>query len=948
MGVSGLTQYLQKTCPHIIHRLPERLKEIAGKRIVIDGTLITQRLHYAPSPHPSRHVLGWYHLAREINKSGVSAVCIFDGQKRSIAKAEETRRRQESQRLQVSRGHVEILRTKRLQTIKSLVSDVHSLGEEGKSRVAEMLSGLNSPDAGVVGAVEGLDSVEEHFRTLDDSPVSTKIASERISSGKSPGGEIPPFALIPSEVVSPTKLPSAEPPTQMVHPFPQTLGHAAPTEPTVNEILHPVELPTQEVLQSPQTLSEETPPSAELPSKESLLPVGPPTQEAPHSPQTLGEVVPPVEPPMKETPPAEPLTKEIPPLAEPPTKEIPPLAGPPMKEMPPADLPMKEIPPLAKHPTKDIDIPPSAGPPMKEVPPLAEHPPTKDIDIPPPAEPITKEIPPLAGPPMKEVPPAELPTKEIPPLAEHPTKDIDIPPPAEPPMKELPPAEPLTNETHAATESPNVKIPLIGSSSLPPLNQKVIVGDEHAPELVCPALQLPQDSIFVSSGNTKSDIPVPSISSVEELIAALLSSYQDFRSSILKVASFPMPRGKVKPIFPSVDELGTQEDDDLVLSRMQCELTLEEGRVWKELTLATMPPNPTTATEDDLAVPNTPTPSYTITHITPSPTTTPVMPSLTSTPVMPLPTTAPLAPSPPTTILSPSMKTSPTPSPLTTTFTTPTTATTTAMTPTSLPAPESCDFVIDQSLLRAAEERLDALRIKSKVVTESYQRRMDPPTKNTYMESRKILEAMGVLCYEVEGAYEGEALASSLVLQGLADYVVSEDSDVLVYGAPLIRNLSSRGEPLVLIDGNDVPGVLGLSEDAYIDFALLLGTDFTKRIKNVGPHRAHKFIQTYGTIERIIDGQSKYQPTSRTDYLAQVDAARAVFSTLVPVPDRLAVSMMPNEFEFGVVDQAKINVIMERCGLGKELMMGAYWESEAALAGNYFDDDPRSVTPNDI
>ena len=586
------------------------------------------------------------------------------------------------------------------------MSDVHSLGEEGKSRVAEMLSGLNSPDAGVVGAVEGLDSVEEHFRTLDDSPVSTKIASERISSGKSPGGEIPPFALIPSEVVSPTKLPSAEPPTQMVHPFPQTLGHAAPTEPTVNEILHPVEPPTQEVLQSPQTLSEETPPSAELPSKESLLPVGPPTQEALHSPQTLGEVVPPVEPPMKETPPAEPLTKEIPPLAEPPTKEIPP----------------------------------------------------------------------LAGPPMKEVPPAELPTKEIPPLAEHPTKDIDIPPPAEPPMKELPSAEPLTNETHAATESPNVKIPLIGSSSLPPLNQKVIVGDEHAPELVCPALQLPQDSIFVSSGNTKSDIPVPSISSVEELIAALLSSYQDFRSSILKVASFPMPRGKVKPIFPSVDELGTQEDDDLVLSRMQCELTLEEGRVWKELTLATMPPNPTTATEDDLAVPNTPTPSYTITHITPSPTTTPVMPSLTSTPVMPLPTTAPLAPSPPTTILSPSMKTSPTPSPLTTTSTTPTTATTTAMTPTSLPAPESCDFVIDQSLLRAAEERLDALRIKSKVVTESYQRRMDPPTKNTYMESRKILEAMGVLCYEVEGAYEGEALASSLVLQGLADYVVSEDS----------------------------------------------------------------------------------------------------------------------------------------------------------------------------
>ena len=243
-------------------------------------------------------------------------------------------------------------------------------------------------------------------------------------------------------------------------------------------------------------------------------------------------------------------------------------------------------------------------------------------------------------------------------------------------------------------------------------------------------------------------------------MATFLSSYQDFRSSISKVASLPLSRGKVSS---SVDEFSTQEDDDFVLSKTQCELTLEEGRVWNELTLATMPPISPTVTEDDATIPDILTPSDTtppvytdMSTIAPSPTTVP--PGLS-----PMPTPTPLATAP-----SFPAETSTIPSLSTTT--------TTVRTPTFLPASESHEFGIDRSLFQAAEDRLDALRVRSELITESYQRRTDPPTKSTYMESRQILEAMGILCYEVEGEDEGEALASSLVLQGLADYVVSEDS----------------------------------------------------------------------------------------------------------------------------------------------------------------------------
>jgi flap endonuclease-1 len=54
-----------------------------------DGTLITQRFHFVSSEHASYHVLGWYRLARELNRHNISAICVFDGKERNIAKANE-------------------------------------------------------------------------------------------------------------------------------------------------------------------------------------------------------------------------------------------------------------------------------------------------------------------------------------------------------------------------------------------------------------------------------------------------------------------------------------------------------------------------------------------------------------------------------------------------------------------------------------------------------------------------------------------------------------------------------------------------------------------------------------------------------------------------------------------------------------------------------------------
>ncbi len=135
--------------------------------------------------------------------------------------------------------------------------------------------------------------------------------------------------------------------------------------------------------------------------------------------------------------------------------------------------------------------------------------------------------------------------------------------------------------------------------------------------------------------------------------------------------------------------------------------------------------------------------------------------------------------------------------------------------------------------------------------------------------------------------------------------------------------------------GSDVRTMLELDYDSFIDFALLLGTDFSERIKNLGPARALKFIREYGSIERVIASETKYTPRLPADaYLAEVELARRIFRTLPPVPDED--QLVPKKR-----DDDEVIQLLQRFSLGREVLQREEWNYEAALAGNYFADDPR-------
>src|SRR4051812_1127825 len=106
-----------------------------------------------------------------------------------------------------------------------------------------------------------------------------------------------------------------------------------------------------------------------------------------------------------------------------------------------------------------------------------------------------------------------------------------------------------------------------------------------------------------------------------------------------------------------------------------------------------------------------------------------------------------------------------------------------------------------------------------------------------------------------------------------------------------------------MISGMHVREALQLNRTGFIDFALLLGTDFSQRIKNISSSRALKFICKHGSIDCIVKAE---QQILGPLYLEQVGLARLVFDTLPPVPDEALLQLK-------ACDDAAVAVISNRC-----------------------------------
>ena len=99
---------------------------------------------------------------------------------------------------------------------------------------------------------------------------------------------------------------------------------------------------------------------------------------------------------------------------------------------------------------------------------------------------------------------------------------------------------------------------------------------------------------------------------------------------------------------------------------------------------------------------------------------------------------------------------------------------------------------------------------------------------------------------------EAETFASDLCKRGLVDAVLSEDTDVLAYAAPVfLSKINTTQGTCIRIKYDKLLSALELKCDEFLDLCIMCGTDYNKNIFRVGPEKAYKYIQKHSTIEEI-------------------------------------------------------------------------------------------------
>lgn len=156
-------------------------------------------------------------------------------------------------------------------------------------------------------------------------------------------------------------------------------------------------------------------------------------------------------------------------------------------------------------------------------------------------------------------------------------------------------------------------------------------------------------------------------------------------------------------------------------------------------------------------------------------------------------------------------------------------------------------------------------------------------TREMVDQARQVLEAMGVPC--VQAPSEGEAQAAFMNKKGDAWATVSQDYDALLFGAPrLVRNLTISGrrklpgKPVYVdlvpeaVRLEDVLKELKVTREQLIDIGILLGTDFNPDgFRGIGPKKAYKIIQEFGTLKKALEAKRvEAPPTLDIDAIADI------------------------------------------------------------------------------
>lgn len=130
------------------------------------------------------------------------------------------------------------------------------------------------------------------------------------------------------------------------------------------------------------------------------------------------------------------------------------------------------------------------------------------------------------------------------------------------------------------------------------------------------------------------------------------------------------------------------------------------------------------------------------------------------------------------------------------------------------------------------------------------QRDAEEVTPQMVEEVQELLQHFGIPY--LTAPMEAEAQCAELMRLELVDGIITDDSDVFLFGGSKIyRKMFQEKQFVEFYDLEAIYGTLGLSRDFLIDLAFLLGSDYTLGIKGIGPVAAVEILANFGSLEKF-------------------------------------------------------------------------------------------------
>jgi flap endonuclease-1 len=171
-----------------------------------------------------------------------------------------------------------------------------------------------------------------------------------------------------------------------------------------------------------------------------------------------------------------------------------------------------------------------------------------------------------------------------------------------------------------------------------------------------------------------------------------------------------------------------------------------------------------------------------------------------------------------------------------------------------------------KQIKQSASEKLNANDMNEED-TIKYFKRTVSITKNQINDCIELLEIMGIP-YIIAPA-EADSQCAELVKCGIADGVLTEDMDIMTFGATKIyRNLTSYKKDTLEISMDNVFKELNINYEQFVELCLLFGCDYCDYLNDMKPELIYEYFSKNKNLIDTINNikQDGYKVNDCSDY----------------------------------------------------------------------------------